>query len=179
MCALKRSHCPTSMNKEPHRPGSPISLATGQGCARAQDPAGEGFPQQRKALLRKLVKELRVTGRRRVEPTYKVPALVRAPGRQVKWRGLEPHFPVVGMAFFRLNYHPVPGGESSHAGNNHRHCDNRETNLPDPPGPGGRSRHPPRPGSQPGTRGGEFPRPDAGYARTWGATFRRALSPNP
>jgi len=21
-----------------------------------------------------------------------------------------------------LNYHPVPGGESSHAGNNHRHC---------------------------------------------------------
>ncbi len=44
----------------------------------------EGSPQQRKALLRKLVKELRVTGPRRVEPTYKVPALVRAPGRQVE-----------------------------------------------------------------------------------------------
>jgi len=50
----------------------------------------EGSPQQRKALLRKLVKELRVTGSRRVEPTYKVPALVRAPGRQVELTGVEP-----------------------------------------------------------------------------------------
>ncbi|MGH9890802.1 MAG: hypothetical protein ACREA0_02205, partial [bacterium] len=50
----------------------------------------EGSPQQRKALLRKLVTELKVTGARRVEPTYKVPALVRAPGHQVEVRGVEP-----------------------------------------------------------------------------------------
>lgn len=49
-----------------------------------------GSPQQRKALLRRLVKSLKVTGARRVEPTYIVPALVRAPGRQVDLRGFEP-----------------------------------------------------------------------------------------
>jgi site-specific DNA recombinase len=49
-----------------------------------------GSAQQRKELLRKLVKELKVTGSRRVEPTYKVPALVRAPGHQVDLRGVEP-----------------------------------------------------------------------------------------
>lgn len=42
-----------------------------------------GSAQQRKALIRKLVKELRVMGRDEIIPTYRVPALVRAPGSQV------------------------------------------------------------------------------------------------
>ena len=52
-----------------------------------------GSAQQQKALLRKLVKELKVTAPRRVEPTYKVPALVRAPGHQVVPTGFEPVSP--------------------------------------------------------------------------------------
>jgi site-specific DNA recombinase len=49
-----------------------------------------GSAQQRKALIRKLVKELRVIGRDEIIPTYRVPALVRAPGDQVDLRGVEP-----------------------------------------------------------------------------------------
>lgn len=42
-----------------------------------------GTAQQRKALIRKLVKELRVMSRDEIVPTYRVPALVHAPGDQV------------------------------------------------------------------------------------------------
>jgi site-specific DNA recombinase len=49
-----------------------------------------GTPQQRKALFRLLVKELRVMSREEILPTYKVPALVRAPEGQVDPRGFEP-----------------------------------------------------------------------------------------
>jgi site-specific DNA recombinase len=49
-----------------------------------------GSAQQRKALLRKLIHEIKVMSGRHIEPTYKVPALVRAPGRQVDLRGFEP-----------------------------------------------------------------------------------------
>ena len=69
----------------------PLTAAEIKGWARVlRKLLEEGSPQQRKALLRKLVKELKVTGPRRVQPTYKVPALVRAPGRQVELRGFEP-----------------------------------------------------------------------------------------
>ena len=46
-----------------------------------------GTAQQRKALLRLLVKELRVMSRDEILPTYKIPALVRAPEGQVDLRG--------------------------------------------------------------------------------------------
>jgi hypothetical protein len=36
-------------------------------------------PQQRKALMRLLVKEIRVMSREEIWPTYKLPGLVRAP----------------------------------------------------------------------------------------------------
>ena len=49
-----------------------------------------GTAQQRMALIRKLVKELRVMGRGEIIPMYRVPALVRAPGSQVDQRGIEP-----------------------------------------------------------------------------------------
>ena len=49
-----------------------------------------GTPQQRKALIRLLVKELRVMNREEILPTYKVPALVRAPEGQVSQRGSNP-----------------------------------------------------------------------------------------
>ncbi|CAN5813886.1 hypothetical protein BH23ACT12_BH23ACT12_02700 [soil metagenome] len=46
-----------------------------------------GSAQQRKALLRKLIKELRVISRHEIVPTYKIPALVRAPLDQVEGTG--------------------------------------------------------------------------------------------
>jgi site-specific DNA recombinase len=49
-----------------------------------------GTAQQRKALFRLLVKELRVMSREEILPTYKIPALVRAPEGQVDPRGFEP-----------------------------------------------------------------------------------------
>jgi hypothetical protein len=42
-----------------------------------------GSAQQRKSLMRILIKELRVMGRELILPTYKIPALVRAPEGQV------------------------------------------------------------------------------------------------
>jgi hypothetical protein len=58
-----------------------------------------GSAQQRKALIRKLVKELRVMTRDEIIPTYRVPALVRAPGNQVELPGIEPGSldPVIGL----------------------------------------------------------------------------------
>jgi site-specific DNA recombinase len=50
-------------------------------------------PQQKKALMRLLVKELRVMSRKEIVPTYKIPALVRAPEGQVVPRGFEPVSP--------------------------------------------------------------------------------------
>jgi hypothetical protein len=41
-----------------------------------------GSAKQKKALIRKLVKELRVMSRDEIIPTYRVPALVRPPGDQ-------------------------------------------------------------------------------------------------
>jgi exonuclease VII small subunit len=46
-----------------------------------------GTAQQRKALFRLLVKELRVMSKDEILPTYKIPALVRAPEGQVDPRG--------------------------------------------------------------------------------------------
>ena len=59
----------------------------------------KGTAQQRKALIRKLVKELKVISRDEVIPTYRVPALVRAAGDQVELPGIEPGSPdpVVGL----------------------------------------------------------------------------------
>lgn len=50
----------------------------------------ETHTRQRKDLIRKLVKELRVINRDEIVPTYRVPALVRAPGDQVELPGIEP-----------------------------------------------------------------------------------------
>jgi len=52
-----------------------------------------GTPQQKKALIRLLVKELRVMSRKEITPTYKIPALVRAPEGQVVLTGFEPVSP--------------------------------------------------------------------------------------
>ncbi len=60
-----------------------------------------GSAQQRKALIRKLVKELRVIGRDEIIPTYRVPALVRAPGDQVELPGIEPGSPDPAIGLLR------------------------------------------------------------------------------
>ena len=49
--------------------------------------------QQKKALIRLLVKEVRVMSRKDIRPTYKIPALVRAPEGQVVPTGFEPVSP--------------------------------------------------------------------------------------
>jgi hypothetical protein len=66
----------------------------------------EGSQQQRKALVRKLVMALRVTGLRRVEPAYKVPALVRAPDSQVEVEGVEPSTPCLQSKCSTAELHP-------------------------------------------------------------------------
>jgi hypothetical protein len=58
---------------------------------RASDPGTllrAGTAQQRKALFRLLVKELRVMSRDKIPPTYRIPALVRASDGPVDPRGL-------------------------------------------------------------------------------------------
>jgi hypothetical protein len=65
-----------------------------------------GSPQQRKALLRNLVQELKVMSGRRIEPTYKIPALVRAPEGQVEVRGVEPLTSAVRRQRSTTELHP-------------------------------------------------------------------------
>ncbi len=75
-------------DEEGEKPPTPELVAT---WAQTLDVAlYSGTAQQRKALIRKLVKELRVMDRDEIIPTYRVPALVRAPGDQVERIGLEP-----------------------------------------------------------------------------------------
>jgi hypothetical protein len=52
-----------------------------------------GSAQQRKALFRLLIKELRVMSREEILPTYRVPPVVRAPNGQVVPTGFEPVSP--------------------------------------------------------------------------------------
>jgi site-specific DNA recombinase len=49
-----------------------------------------GNPEQAKELLRLLIKEIRVHNRRRIVPTYRVPAAVRAIPPKVEGAGIEP-----------------------------------------------------------------------------------------
>jgi len=83
--------------KEAEEPPSPDLVAS---WARTLDVAlYSGTAQQRKALIRKLVKELRVMSRDEIIPTYRVPARVRARGNQVELPGIEPGSPdpVIGL----------------------------------------------------------------------------------
>ncbi len=59
----------------------------------------DALTAEEQVLIRKLVKELRVVGRDEVVRTYRVPALVRAPGDQVELPGIEPGSsdPVAGL----------------------------------------------------------------------------------
>ena len=50
-------------------------------------------PEQAKELLRLLVKDIQVHDRRRIIPTYRIPAAVRAIPRKVGGTGLEPRLP--------------------------------------------------------------------------------------
>ena len=49
-----------------------------------------GSAQQRKALMRQLIKEIRVLSRDDIIPTYRIPPLVRAVSGSVGPAGLEP-----------------------------------------------------------------------------------------
>ena len=56
-------------------------------------------PEQAKELLRLLIKEIRVHNRRRIIPTYRVPAAVRAIPSKVGGTGLEPVTPSLSSLF--------------------------------------------------------------------------------
>jgi len=47
-------------------------------------------PEQAKELLRQLIKDIQVHDRRRIIPTYRIPAAVRAIPRKVEAAGIEP-----------------------------------------------------------------------------------------
>lgn len=74
-----------------HRPAGGAALA---GLAEQLDQIlATESPEQAKELLRLLVKEVRVHNRRRIVPTYRIPAAVRAIPRKVGGTGLEPASP--------------------------------------------------------------------------------------
>lgn len=55
------------------------------------------------AFLRKLIKELRVMSKSEILPTYKIPALVRAPSGQVEVGGhYQNQFPVLNELLDRI-----------------------------------------------------------------------------
>jgi site-specific DNA recombinase len=75
-------------------PGEPVSATeVAQWAERLPDLLAAGSAQQRKALLRKLIKEIRVMSRDEIVPTYRVPPLVRAVSGSVERSGLEPPTP--------------------------------------------------------------------------------------
>jgi site-specific DNA recombinase len=65
-------------------------------------------PEQAKELLRLLVKEIRVHNRRRILPTYRIPATVRAIPSKVELAGLEP-----ATSWVRCARTFAPGGARS------------------------------------------------------------------
>ncbi len=63
-------------------------------------------PEQAKELLRLLIKDIQVHDRRRIIPTYRIPAAVRAIPRKMGGTGLEPVTP--SLSIRPLAYRPVP-----------------------------------------------------------------------
>jgi hypothetical protein len=64
-----------------------------QWAERLPDLLMAGSAQQRKALLRNLIKEIQVVGQDEILPTYRIPPLVRAVSGSVERSGLEPPTP--------------------------------------------------------------------------------------
>jgi exonuclease VII small subunit len=75
------------------RSGTPTAHEIAEWAAVLPELLTSGSAQQRKALIRKLVKEIRVMGRDEIVPIYRIPALVRAPQGWVERIGLEPTTP--------------------------------------------------------------------------------------
>jgi exonuclease VII small subunit len=82
--------------------------------------ATEG-PEQAKELLRLLIREIRVHNRRRIVPTYRVPAAVRAMPSKVGRAGLEP-------ATLGLRARPEPLQRTTRSGNELRQPHARDCN---------------------------------------------------
>ena len=77
-----------SLGAQAHTPPDTAAIA---GLAdQLEDILTSESPQQAKELLRLLVKEIHVHDRRRIIPTYRIPAAVRAIPRKVELGGLEP-----------------------------------------------------------------------------------------
>jgi site-specific DNA recombinase len=87
-----------SLGTQAHTPRDTAALA---GLADQLDEiiANES-PEQAKELLRLLVKEIRVHDRRRIIPTYRIPAAVRAIPRKMGGTGLEPVTPSLSDGTF-------------------------------------------------------------------------------
>ena len=76
-----------------NEPSEAISAEVAQWAEQLPDLLTAGSAQQRKALMRNLIKEIRVISRDEVVPTYRIPALVRAVSGSVERSGLEPPTP--------------------------------------------------------------------------------------
>src|SRR5438045_1344010 len=85
---------PTSTPASPHKPTHRPTAAYLAGLANQLEAivANEN-PEQAKELLRLLIKDIQVHDRRRIIPTYRIPAAVRAIPRKVGGTGLEPVTP--------------------------------------------------------------------------------------
>ena len=68
----------------------PDSAALGGLAAQLEAIVADQNPEQAKELLRLLVKDIQVHDRRRIIPTYRIPAAVRATPSKVELAGLEP-----------------------------------------------------------------------------------------
>jgi hypothetical protein len=68
----------------------PDAAALAELAAQLDEILATESPEQAKDLLRLLIKEIRVHNRRRIVPTYRVPAAVRAIPSKVGGTGLEP-----------------------------------------------------------------------------------------
>ena len=75
------------------RAGPAVTAAT----TKVAQPYSTRSPEQAKELLRLLVKDIQVHDRRRIIPTYRIPAAVRATPSKVGGTGLEPVTPSLSI----------------------------------------------------------------------------------
>jgi hypothetical protein len=87
-CASKKPSSTRKLGTEVHTAPDTAALA-GLADQLDQTLANES-PEQAKELLRLLVKEIRVHDRRRIIPTYRIPAAVRTTPTKVERTGIEP-----------------------------------------------------------------------------------------
>ena len=91
--ALREREADLSARLATHAHTPPDGAALARLADQLEAIVAEENPEQAKELLRLLVKDIRVHDRRRIIPSYRIPAAVRATPRKVGGTGLEPVTP--------------------------------------------------------------------------------------